>query len=113
MDLIIETDKYVFLTISGLLLLFSILLEGARPVTPIFIIIITIEYFDLTLIQAIFIAVAGFLIFILRFYHINVPLKGPYDVGHKYLRVEHNEAKILVAVYYPTKEKGKKVEWVP
>lgn len=63
--------------------------------------------------QAIFIAIAGLLIFILRFYHINIPLKGPYDVGHKYIRLEDNGKHILAAIYYPTNQKGKKVEWVP
>ena len=34
-------------------------------------------------------------------------------IGHKYVHLEHDERTILIAIYYPTNEKGDRVEWIP
>jgi len=62
----------------------SVAIEGARPYTPLLFFIILLEMFDLSILQVIVIIIAGVATAALKLYDINVPIKSPYLMGHKY-----------------------------
>lgn len=107
------TSLTVFLLCSLLLLTLSLIYEGAKPITPLFIIIIILECLRFQYLNSIVIIITGIVGFLIKFYHISIPLKGPYMVGHKYKEVSDSNKKVLIAIYYPTDQKGTKVSWLP
>jgi hypothetical protein len=62
-------------------------LEGARPYTPLLFLVVILEMFGFTIFQVFVIIVAGVAAVVLKLYEINVPIKGPFLMGHRYKNV--------------------------
>jgi len=91
----------------------SLVFEGARPYTPLLLLIILLEMFGYTIAQIIIIIAAGVACALLKIYDINVPIKGPYLMGHRYSSLKVGEHDLQFSVFYPTLTRTKKIEWIP
>ena len=90
-ELLVELDKITYAACSLILMALSLLFEGARPYTPLLLLIILLEMFGYTIAQIIIIIAAGVACALLKIYDINVPIKGPYLMGHRYSRAKVGE----------------------
>ncbi len=68
--------------------------------------------FDCLLPQVIIIILAGLIGAVLKMYDINVPVKGPYLMGHLYKNLEADQKPILMSIFYPTLTRTKRGEWI-
>ena len=115
LEYFILVDKLPFMIGSAALLALSFILEGARPYSFLLILVLILELFDFTQIQMVLILITVVLMMLLRTYHINVPEKGPYSIGHTYHQIEDGSSIIDIAIFYPGHpgSSGKRVKWVP
>lgn len=65
--------------------------------------------FDYLIPQVIIIILAGLVGAVLKIYDINVPIKGPYLMGHRYRNLQFNERNLFLSIFYPTLTKTKNV----
>jgi hypothetical protein len=65
-----DHHKPYFWVVIAAVALASWTLEGARPYTPIFLLILIFDYFELTVLQSSCVVVLGLLMVYLKFYHI-------------------------------------------
>lgn len=98
---------------SLLLMGLSLAIEGARPYTPLLFLIIILEMLDLSLLQVLVVLLAGLLLAVLKIYDINVPLRGPLLVGHRYKNIDHAGHQLQFSLFYPTLSRTRRVEWIP
>ena len=89
--------------------LISYVFEGGRPYSLLFFFVALADYYDATLFQMGFILLIGFLIAYLKFYHIEIVGKGPYNAGYR----QYKHDGIDVSVFYPSMSNGKKPKWIP
>lgn len=61
------------------------------------------------MLQTLCIAVLGFLVVYMKFYHIEIVGKGPYNAGYKYIKEEKYE----VSIFYPSMADGEHPKWIP
>ena len=80
--------KQYFWLITGIVAIFSYALEGARPYTPAFLVVLVADLLEINLLQTISIAVLGFIMIYLGFYHIEIVGKGPFNAGYRYHKTE-------------------------
>lgn len=113
LELLLELDKLTYATCSLILMGLSLAIEGARPYTPLLFLIILLEMFGFTLLQVAIIMLAGFLLVALKIYSINVPIRGPYLMGHRYRSMQHGPHKLEFSLFYPTLTRTKTIEWIP
>jgi hypothetical protein len=66
------------------------------------------EFLHLNMLQLALIILVGFAAALFKVYDINVPIKGPYLMGHRYTTMKHDNSTILISVFYPTLTKGQK-----
>jgi hypothetical protein len=59
--------------------------EGARPYTPLLFLVLLLESLGFSFVQLILVTIAGLAMILMKLYDINVPEKGEYEVGHRYL----------------------------
>lgn len=78
----------VFLSVSLLLLVLSIWREGAKPYTPLLLVIMLMELLNFHIATLIFVILSGLAMVVCKLYDINVPFKGIYLTGHRYLEVK-------------------------
>ena len=69
--------------VTVLVAIISLTFEGARPYTPLFFLVFLADLYDLTLLQTCFVVSLGFLMVYLKFYHIEIVGKGPYNAGYR------------------------------
>lgn len=69
-------DRSVMLGLSFILFGVSFYFEGAKPYWPIFLLILILEYFELSNIQTVIIIIAAFFINSVKLYEIPIPGKG-------------------------------------
>jgi hypothetical protein len=67
---------------------FSYTIEGARPYSPVFFGIAIADYLELDLLHKMLIFLAVLLITWIKFYHISIAGKGPYNAGYRYYKHE-------------------------
>ena len=108
--IIMEDDhKRYFWLIAGLVLIVSLSFEGARPYTPIFLVLFISNIFEFTLLQSGLVVVLGFLMVYLKFYHIEIVGKGPYNAGYRVHKVNNIE----IGIFYPSMADGSHCKWIP
>lgn len=69
-------DRSVMLGLSFILFAVSFYFEGAKPYWPIFLLILILEYFDLSNIQTVILIITAFFINAVKLYEIPIPGKG-------------------------------------
>ncbi len=69
-------DRQVMLGLSLLLFAVSFHFEGAKPYWPVFLLILVLEYLELSTIQTLVMIIAGFLLNTVKLYEIPIPGKG-------------------------------------
>jgi len=94
-------------------MLLSLKFEGARIYTPLIFLIIILEVFDIFYLQLILTIIVGLISFLMKVYEIGTPIKGPYMMGQIYKELPTPNGNLLISIFYPTLQKGKKVGWVP
>lgn len=109
LELLVGLDKLTYLTCALLLMGLSVAIEGARPYTPLLFLIIFLEMLDLSILQVIIIIIAGVATVALKLYDINVPIKGPYLMGHRYKLLKFDDQLMVASLFYPTLTKTKKI----
>lgn len=87
------------LGLSFLVFVLSFYFHGAKPYWPVFLLILVLEYFELSHLQALFMIVAGFLINSIKLYEIPIPGKGELNAGYKTSKFD----KLELCIFYPTK----------
>lgn len=78
-----EHKKY-FWAISIFVAIISFTFEGARPYTPMFFMIFLADLLEMTLLQTAFVVLLGLVMAYLKFYHIEIVGKGPFNAGYRY-----------------------------
>lgn len=78
-----EHKQYFWVTV-GLVGMVSYIYEGARPYTPVFMGIAVADCFDWDILQKILLFLSILLVHYIRFYHIPIVGKGPYNAGYRY-----------------------------
>ncbi len=101
--------KQYFWLVAGLVSIVSYTFEGARPYTPLFIFIFIADFFDMTIVQTICVVVLGFLMVYLKFYHIEIVGKGPYNAGYRI----YKQNELTMSIFYPSMSDGSHCEWFP
>lgn len=79
-----QEQKQYFWAIAALVAIISFTFEGARPYTPMFLMVFLTDLLDLTLLQTIFVVLLGLLMAYFKFYHIEIVGKGPFNAGYRY-----------------------------
>jgi hypothetical protein len=100
--------KLYFYVLALLVAFISYRIERARPYTPLFFPIAICNYFDLYIPQTILVAITGFAMVYLKFYHIPIMGKGNFNSGYRY----YNHKGIELSVFYPSMSDGKPPNWV-
>jgi hypothetical protein len=75
-------NKY-FQILSLCLIVLSLYFEGARPYTPLIILIGILSYYEFAKLQMILIFLTGVLMVMIKFYNIPIPGKGNFNCGYK------------------------------
>jgi uncharacterized membrane protein YecN with MAPEG domain len=82
---IMEDDhKHYFWLVSGIVCIVSLTFEGARPYTPIFLVIFVTDLLEMSTLQTVFVVLLGLLMVYFKFYHIEIVGKGPYNAGYRF-----------------------------
>ena len=69
-------DRSVMLGLSLILFAVSFYFEGAKPYWPIFLLILILEYFEMSNIQTVILIISAFFINSVKLYEIPIPGKG-------------------------------------
>jgi hypothetical protein len=112
-ELLIELDKATYAACSLILMALSLIFEGARPYTPLLLLIIFLEMFGFAVAQIVVVIAAGVATALLKVYDIHVPIKGPYLMGHRYSTTRVGDHNLQFSIFYPTLTKTKPIEWIP
>jgi hypothetical protein len=112
LEMLLNLDRITYSAFALVLMVLSIKYEGARIYTPLLFLIFILEFLNLLAIQAVLIILVGFVAMLFKVYDINVPIKGPYLMGHRYTHLPIDGSNLLVSVFYPTLTKGSKSEWI-
>jgi hypothetical protein len=92
-------DRSLMLGLSFILFLVSFYLEGAKPYWPVFLLILALEYFELSTLQTLVMLITGFLLNSIKLYEIPIPGKGELNSGYKISKFDNVE----LGIFYPTK----------
>lgn len=84
-EAVVLIDPRLYLFVTSCLLLLSMKFEGARPYTPLLFLVLLLESLGFSFVQLILVTIAGLAMILMKLYDINVPEKGEYGVGHRYL----------------------------
>ncbi len=108
--MLFDLDKLTYSILSLVLLALSIKFEGARAYTPLLCIIVALELLGLQRIQILTILLTGIVSVIFAVYDINVPVRGPFLMGHRYKYLPQKDGSTLqLSLFYPTLTPGSRV----
>lgn len=69
-------DRSVMLGLSFILFGVSFYFEGAKPYWPVFLLILILEYFEMSNIQTVLLIIMAFMVNTIKLYEIPIPGKG-------------------------------------